>query len=673
MNRRRSSRILLHAKNWGAIAIPVSLGLLLTAESRERPLLPPPTPYAAAAEWPTADGIEGTHFSGLADITPENVKMLEVAWRYRTGDVSANEGGRAGTAFEATPIMVDGVVYVSTPYSRVIALDAETGAELWAFDPVIDRSDASGSMVTNRGVSTWADPTRPTGSACSRRVFIATHDSRLFALDAATGEPCQDFGECGMVDLRIGLERIEGRENDLRQTAPPTLIRGLVVVGSAILDSQDADAPSGMVRAYDARTGEMRWGWEPLVEVGGTGIEGEWVPAGAANTWATIVADSERDLLFVPTGSASPDHYGGMRPGDNRFANSLVALRGSTGEVVWHYQMVHHDLWDYDLPSPPALITVEREGREIPAVVQSTKMGYLFVLHRETGKPLFPVLEQPVPASDVPGEWTSPTQPIPTLPLPLAPQGLTPDDAWGLTPIDRMLCRKAIEGFRSEGVYTPPSLRGTIVNPGFIGGMEWGGVAHDPSSNLIVTNTNRVTMVASLVHRKEYAEVEAGLDTKSSLAEQRRTPFGTKRSALLSPLKIPCNPPPWGMLHAVDAQTGELKWEVPLGMVQDLVKVPTPRRWGSPNLGGSIITGGLVFIGATMDRRFRAFDLETGERVWEAKLPASAQSTPLTYRARPGGRQFVVIAAGGHSGLTSSLGDYVIAFALPQATPEATR
>ena len=618
-------------------------------------------PGSAVAEWPTADGSGGNHYSPLADITPETVGHLSVAWRYRTGDVHANQAGFAGTAFEATPIVLDGTLYVATPYSRAIALDAETGEEIWAFDPGLDRSDHDHTLVTTRGLSHWRDPEAHPQAACAARIFLAAFDGRLFALDAAGGFPCAAFGEGGVVDLRNGVARIDGQREHWHQTAPPAVIGDVVVLGSSISDSHLAEAPSGVVRAYDARTGALRWGWEPLLEVvgGGTAV-------GAANAWATITADSDRDLLFVPTGSPSPDHWGGLRPGDNRYANSLVALRASTGEVVWHYQTVHHDLWDYDLPSPPALITVERNGVQVPAVVQTTKMGYVFVFHRETGEPLFPIEEVPVPRSDVAGELTSPTQPVPVLPKPLAPQGIGPQDAWGLTPFDRAACRRRIEGHRSDGVFAPPSLRGTIAYPGFIGGMEWGGVGYDPERSLLVTNTNRVAMVTTLIPRAETVRNAFSAEHgKFSLAPQTGTPFAVKREALLSPLGIPCSRPPWGMLHAVDLSTGELVWEVPLGRLTDVTRVPTPMRWGSPNLGGPLVTGGLVFIAATMDRRIRAFDLSSGELLWTARLPASAQSTPLTYRARPGGRQFLVIAAGGHSGMGSSLGDHIVAYALP--------
>lgn len=659
-------RTLLFGLGTGTVA---GTGMLLGQLLSDNPVVIAERPVrgTAVTDWPVADGYGGAHNSALPDITAANVRRLKVAWTYRTGDVSANEGGVAGTAFEATPIMADTTLYVSTPRNRVIALDAESGAELWMFDPRIDASDAQQKQTTSRGLATWVDRERSENEPCRRRIFMASFDARLFALDGRTGLPCEDFGDNGEIDLGIGVARIAGRRHQYKQTAPPAVIGELVVVGSSIFDSHDADAPSGAVRAFDARTAELRWSWEPVPGVGMTLDDGTEIPAGAANTWATIVADEERDLLFVPTGSPSPDHYGGLRPGDNAYANALVALRGSSGEVVWHFQAVHHDLWDYDLATAPALVTVERDGDAVPAVILASKMGYLFVLHRETGEPLFPIREMPVPASDVPGEVASPTQPVPVLPRPLARQGMTPDDAWGLTPFDRAACESLIDSLRHDGVYAPPSLRGTIVMPGFLGGMEWGGVGYDPDAGLIVTNVNHLAMVATLIPREEVAAATAAAsDGKSSVAAQARTPYGVRREALLSPLGLPCTPPPWGTIAAVDSRTGAVRWEVPLGMVSDLAKVPTPEAWGSPNLGGPLITGGLVFIGATMDRRFRAFDLATGRLVWKDKLPASAQATPITYRARPGGRQFIVVAAGGHSLMGTSLGDYLIAYAMPE-------
>jgi quinoprotein glucose dehydrogenase len=619
------------------------------------------------SDWPVSDGTRGTHYSPLTDITSANVADLRVAWTYRTGDVSDGKNGWVGTAFEATPLMVDETLYVPTPYSRVIALDAETGEERWTFDAGIDKTDSSHIMTTTRGVSTWLDDVAESGQPCRRRIFLAAYDAHLFALDSKTGEACQDFGDDGRIDLGDGVARLDGKRHLYKQTAPPAVVGDLVIVGSKIIDSQVVAAPSGVVRAFDARSGQLRWSWEPLTSVSGVNEDGADIQAGAANAWATMTVDEERDLLFVPTGSASPDHWGGLREGQNLYANSLVALRASTGEVVWHYQIVHHDLWDYDLASPPALINITRNGEKIPAVVQGTKMGYLYILHRETGQPLFPVVERPVPASDVPGELAWPTQPVPLLPRPLGPEVLAPDDVWGLTPIDRSVCRKKIKSLRNDGIFTPPSLQGTIVYPGFLGGVGWGGIAYDPDEEIIVTNTNRIAMVATLIPRDQFGTAIMIADDDSVAVGQVPAQYGIRLSVLLSPLLVPCSPPPWGLLHAVDARTGELRWEVPLGTMRDLVTLPSPRPWGSPNLGGAIISGGLVFIAATMDRRIRAFDLASGEIAWAETLPASAQATPMTYRARPDGRQFLVIAAGGHSRMRSALGDYVIAFALPDA------
>jgi quinoprotein glucose dehydrogenase len=659
----------------GSLAVSLALALLLvllvatrlaSRESGVSAFSPPGD--GAAASWPTADGRDGAHHSSLADITPDNVAALEVAWVHRSGDVNDGRNGLAGTAFEATPVMVDGTLYFPTPGSRAVALDAETGAERWSFDPRLDR--AAHPMVTSRGVSVWLDPRRGPGEPCRRRVFLAAQDARLFALDGASGRPCEDFGAGGHVDLAAGVERIEGREGQYQQSAPPAVAGDLVIVGSKIADCKVADAPSGVVRAFDARSGALRWSFEPVPGVGGVNEAGAFVPAGAANAWATLTVDHERDLVFVPTSSPSPDHWGGLRPGDNLYSDSLVALRASTGELVWHYQMVRHDLWDYDLPAPPALVTLRRGGREVPAVVQSTKMGFLFVLDRETGEPLFPVEERPVPLSDVPGETVSPTQPVPVLPPPLSPLSFTADDAWGLTPFDRRACRRQVEALRSEGIFTPPSLRGSITYPGFIGGMEWGGVAFDPASGLLVTNTNRLATVTTLVPARELRAEGWDSQANASVGRQAPAPYGVKRSVLLSPLGIPCTPPPWGLLHAVDIHTGAVRWEVPLGSSTDITRVSLPFRWGSVNLGGPLVAGGLVFIGASMDRRIRAFDLASGEQLWQHELPASAQATPLTYRARPGGRQYLVIAAGGHAGLRSRLGDAVVAFALPAAQRE---
>ena len=629
-------------------------------------------PSQPAHEWPTPDGFTGNHYSVLGDITPDNVRHLEVAWVHRTGDVTQGREGEASSAFQSTPVMVDGILHVVTPFSRALALDPESGEELWSFDPHIDRSDSIQGKVTMRGHSVWTDSLAIPGEQCAQRVFLATFDSRLFSLDALSGQPCEGFGNKGWLDLGADVARIEGRRGQYKQTAPPAILRDVVVVGSSIFDNRFADASSGVVRGFNVRTGALLWSWEPLLGMPHNPENGTQLPPGAGNAWATLTADEENDLVFVPTGSPSPDHYGVWRPGDNLYANSLVALRGTTGEVVWHYQMVHHDLWDYDLPSPPLLFTLYRDGVEIPAVVQSTKMGYLFFFHRITGELLFPVEERPVPASDVPGEEAWPTQPVPVLPAPLHAEALTPEDAWGLTPLDRRSCRRRIEAVRSEGIFTPPSLQGSIAFPSFFGGMEWGGLAYDPSLGLLVTNTNRAANILTLVPAEEAEDAVTTLTRGGLLDRQVPTPYAVKRELLWSPIGLPCIKPPWGLLHAIDVRSGQLHWEIPLGGLSDLAKgLPTPPSWGSASLGGPLIAGGLVFIAGTLDSRIRAFDLETGELLWSDKLPAGGQATPMTYRAHAGGRQYVVINAGGHGDLQTRLGDYVVAYALPVNSREA--
>ncbi|HVR29800.1 MAG TPA: pyrroloquinoline quinone-dependent dehydrogenase [Thermoanaerobaculia bacterium] len=631
---------------------------------------------AAGAQAPASQ------YSPLDQIDRENVSRLRVAWQYRTGEPTAPPGRGRAPAFEATPVHAGGLLYIGTPYGKAIALDPETGEERWSFDARIDRKGNYGDFA-NRGVTYWADAAQasvpadrsetaerreqPSGgepdrrrpeSQCGRRIFFASIDARLFALDATTGAPCRDFGDEGHVDLTRGLRRGPEYVGEYQQTSAPAVIGDLVIVGSAIADNNRVEAPSGEVRAFDARTGRLRWTWHPL--------PGD-AEAGGANAWSTIRVDEERGLVFVPTGSPSPDYYGGLRPGDNRHANSLVALDARSGEVAWHFQTVHHDLWDYDVASPPTLYSVERGDTTVHGIAIGSKTGHLFLLHRETGEPLLPVEERPVPMSDVPGEMAAPTQPFPLMPRPLVPQSFTADDAWGPTDADREACREQIAPLRSEGIFTPPSLRGSVVVPGNIGGLQWGGVAFDPKRGLLIAPANRFAAVVRLVPRERFAthrKENAGWETTG----QRGAPYAMSRQFLLSPSGLPCNPPPFGTLTAIEAATGEVRWEVPLGTLP----VPGARpEWGSINLGGPLATGGgLVFIGATLDAALRAFDLDSGRELWRGELPASAKSTPMTFRG-PGGRQYVVIAAGGHEPRFGKLDNAIVAFALP--APETAR
>ncbi len=622
-------------------------------------------------DWPAyGRDAGGSRYSPLTQINRDNVKNLKVAWTYRTGDLSDGKNARSSSAFQCTPLLVDGTLYLVTPFNRVIALDPVTGNPRWAFDPQIDLKRGYDNQLNSRGVSTWLDPQRKEGQTCRRRILMGTNDSRLMALDAATGKRCEDFGNGGEVDLTQGVAISPRNPGEYAVTSPPAIIKDLVVVGSAIGDNNRVTAPSGVVRAYDVRTGKLRWAWDPIppnFKKSATSDAGYQL--GTANVWSIISADEARDLLFLPTGNTSPDYYGGERKGSDYYSSSVVALRGSTGQVVWHFQTVHHDVWDYDVPAQPALITVRRNGREIPAVAVATKVGHLFVLHRETGKPIFPVEERPVPQNGVEGEQLSPTQPIPLKPRALAPQSLKPDEVFGLTEADEKACRDQIAALRNDGLFTPPSLQGTFVYPGDVGGMNWSGMSFDPQHALLITNTNRLPRAVTLIPRKDFTPEQAAKlrgNPFVELARQEGTPYLMKREIIIRgfPRLAPCTPPPWGTLVAVDLNTGEVRWEVPLGMMPELADQPDAAKWGSINLGGSIATaGGLVFIGAARDNYLRAFNVETGAEIWKGELLAGGQATPMTYQT--GGKQFVVIAAGGHGRLPSKRGDYVVAFALP--------
>ena len=608
--------------------------------------------------WPAYGGDHGgARYSPLAQINRANVTQLRVAWTYRTGALQPETPLNRKAAFEATPILVDGTLFLSTPFNRVIALDPRTGVRRWEHDPAVDRS-RNYSEVTSRGVSAWRDPKAADGQACRLRIFAATLDARLIALDGATGRPCSDFGTNGQVDLTRGVDL-----RDLGQyqvTSAPAIAGDVVVTGSSIGDNRAVDVERGIVRAFDARTGALRWSWDPIPWASQTTPR-----TGAGNAWSTLSVDTERGLVFVPTGSASPDHFGGGRRGDNRWANSVVALRVATGELVWGFQVVHHDLWDYDVAAQPTLFAW-KDGT--PAVAIATKMGRIFVLDRRTGVPLLPVEERAVPTSDVPGEDAAPTQPFSGVSV--VPEHFGAADAWGATPEDAAWCREKIAASRAEGVFTPPSLRGTIVFPGFVGGVNWGSGAYDAQRHLLFVNTNRLAFLLRLIPRERLAEEAArgaqmgGI--RAELAEQKGTLYGMSRVPLLAPSGRPCNPPPWGTVVAVDLFSGARRWDVPLGtMVPGMVT-------GSLNLGGPIATaGGLVFTAAAMDNRLRAFDSDTGKELWAFELPAGGQATPMTYSVDD--TQYLVIAAGGHGKIGTKLGDYVVAFRLdggPEMAPK---
>ena len=617
-----------------------------------------------ATEWPAYAGDAAGHrFAALDQITSANVQSLRPAWVYRTGDLL-----RRNSRFEATPLVVDGTLYVSSPLGRVSALDPVTGAERWTYDPMIDISGHYGDFA-NRGVSTWLDRGAAVGATCRRRVYIGTVDARLIALDGATGKPCDDFGAHGTVDLTRDLLNAPMELGEYEVTSPPAVVGGLVIVGSSIGDNNRLDAPNGVVRAYDARTGAEKWSWDPIPRTPGTPGYDTWRgtyahQTGAANAWSVLSADTARDLVFVPVGSASPDFYGGERLGQNQYANSVVALRASTGQVIWAFQVVHHDLWDYDVPAQPVAFTLHRGGKDIPALAVGTKMGHLFILDRTSGAPLVPVEERPVPASDVPGEVASPTQPFPPAAYRFVPESLPASDAWGMTLESKEKCRAWIASLRSEGIFTPSSLRGTIHYPGHLGGFNWSGMAIDERDGLLVAPVNRLAMVVTLIPRDSiHAMRHAHPDAE--ISGQRGTPFGMMRQTLLGSDGMPCTPPPFGELVAFDLTGGATRWRVPFGYLRGMADVPGGKAMGSVSVGGVLVTAGhLVFAAGSLDEHLHAYDLGTGRELWSTPLPAAGHALPMTYMA--GGRQYVVIAAGGHDRLgPDRLGDYLIAYAVP--------
>lgn len=605
-----------------------------------------------AQSWSSYGGDPGgTRFSSLTGINTQNIVSLRSAWTFRTGELETYTGTEAlsKAAFEATPILIHNTLYFSTPSSRVFAIDPATGKQKWTYDPKVDLKK-SYSEITSRGVAAWHGKNKT-------YIFIGTIDGRLIALNADDGKPVSSFGNNGAVDLRAGYG------DDISMTSPPAVIGNIIVAGSSMGDNSKYNFPRGTVRAFSALTGKELWSWDPVSF--DTANE-----TGAANAWSIISADEKRGLIFVPTSCPSPDYFGGRRKGANQYANSVVALNASTGKMVWSFQVVHHDIWDYDIAAQPMLIDIKKNNNPTAAVAVGTKMGHIFILDRETGKPLFPVEERPVPASEVEGEKASATQPFPVLPAPLGLQQVSIKDAWGLNAESKKKAEDRIAKYVNKGPFTPPGTQGTLVTPGNVGGIHWGGMCYDPVNNILFTNINRLASIIKLIPREKLADEEKADEglLRAETGLQKGTPYVLKRDYLFTVDNgdfVMQTTPPWGTLNAIDLNTGANKWEVPLGFMMDTTKYPESKKWGSLNFGGAIATAGnIVFVAATRDNYFRAFNSLTGELLWEYLLPASAQATPMTYSFK--GKQYVVIAAGGHGKFKTKQGDYLVAFALPQ-------
>ena len=627
-----------------------------------------PITYAAAqGDWPAYGGtLAGLKWSPLTEIRPGNAKDLQVAWHIHTGDLKrASDPGEF--TYEATPIKVGSLLYICTPHDIVMALDPVTGKTVWKFDPKV--SVKGTQHMSCRGVSYYDSaaapgdaPSPPRAADCGTRIFIATNDARLIALDAASGVPCGDFGENGQLNLTPQYPGYE--EGHYQFTSAPLVTKGLVVVAGSIFDNMSDKMPSGVVRAFDAKSGKLVWNFDPgNPEATAPLPEGQHYSLSSPNSWSTSSADEKLGMIYIPFGMGAVDQWGGNRPpSTEKFATSIVALDTASGKLRWVYQTVHHDLWDMDVPAQPALIDLPIGGQAVPALVQTTKTGNIFVLDRRTGRPIVKVDEKKVPGGPAAGDRLSPTQPFSRLTL--LPEKLRESDMWGATMLDQMLCRISFRQMRYEGPFTPPSTQGTLVYPGNFGVMDWGGMAYDPVRGIAFANPGYMGFVARLVkNRPEWPKSE----TDKGLNPNKGAPFAVYLNPFLSKLGLPCQAPPWGYVAGLDLAAGKIAYMHRNGTIQDNSPLPLKLKLGVPALGGPMMTaGGIAFMSSTLDNYARAYDVTTGRQLWEARLPAGGQATPMSYEGADG-RQYVVIVAGGHGTLGTTAGDDIIAYALPKA------
>jgi quinoprotein glucose dehydrogenase len=618
-------------------AWPLSLVLLATLVAQ------PSTQAGAEGEWRVYGGDQGaSRYSPLAEINRGNVTSLAVAWTWRPGETALTEYGTEPGTFQNTPLMIDDVLYVSTPYNRVVALNPSTGAEIWRYDPepFKDGQPPNGTGFVHRGVTAWRD------DAGALRIFVASR-YRLICLDARTGKPVATFGREGIVNLSEGLSW-EINPRHYTNTSPPVVYKNLVIVGNGVGDRLVyRNDPPGDVRAFDANTGRLVWTFRPIPRPGEFGNEtwggDSWKFTGHTNVWAPMSLDESRGLLYLPVSTPSNDYYGVRRPGANLFAESLVCLDAATGQRKWHFQIVHHGLWDYDLPAAPMLITLNVGDRRVDAVVQLTKQGFAFAFDRVTGEPIWPIEERPVPPSDVPGEAAWSTQPFPLKPPPFAEQGVSLEDAFDLTPQLKSAAQAELKKYRLGPLYTPPSFQGTVMRPGVIGGANWGGGAFDPNTGLLYVKSSSNTPAILRLMEPDRSPKNPRRDEVDADYINRAPPTSFANG-------LPLLKPPYGHLTAIDMNRGEIAWRVVVGDTPFLREHPAlkdvalPKRLGASGAPGAIVTaGGLVFVGGG-DVGFNAFDALTGHELWRHALKVRTTATPMTYRSD--GRQFVVVATG---------------------------